>query len=41
MLLILDNYLKIRDLNKYKDNKIKFVVDNRKKYVVILVYFIL
>lgn len=41
MLLVLDNYLKIKDLNKYKENKIKVVVNSKKKCIVILIYYIL
>lgn len=36
-----NNELEIRDLDKYKEDKIKFVVDSKKRYMVILIYYIL
>lgn len=39
--LVLDNLLKIRDLNKHKEDKIKFIVDSGKRCMIILVYYIL
>lgn len=41
MLLVLDNYLEIGDWDEYKKDRIKFVVNNRKIYIVILIYWIL
>lgn len=41
MSLVSDDYLKLRDLNKYKKSKIKLVVNNRKGYIVISIYYIL
>lgn len=38
ILLVLDNYLEIGNLNEYKKNKIKLIVDGKKKHIVILVY---
>lgn len=33
--------LEIRDSNKYKKNKIKLIIDNNKKHIIILLYCIL
>lgn len=38
---VINIYLKIRDLDKYKENKIKVIVNSKKKYIVVLIYYIL
>lgn len=40
MLLVLDDYLEIKDLDKYKKNKIKLITNGWKRGVIILVYYI-
>lgn len=41
MLLILENCLEIEDFKKYKKNKIIFIANNEKRYVIIVVYYFL
>lgn len=41
ILLILDNYLEKRDFDKHREKKIKLIADNRKKYIIVLIYYIL
>lgn len=40
MLQVSDNFLEIRDLNKYKEDKIKLVADDRNGCIIVLLYFI-
>lgn len=41
MALELDNYSKIKDLDENKKNKIKLKADNIKKYIIVLLEYIL
>lgn len=37
----LDNWSEVWNLDEHEDDKIKLIADNRKRYVVVLVYYIL